>query len=181
MKNELFSLSRKVAAYKEVLAQTRAYRQSWKDGLKDKLVKFLENSVKEVDMPATVTVRSELENMEAVALSLGDVKSGMYQTVGSGRSIKRHLFKHNGSLIYQQLFNGKVIVMIQFPYIENYGEPKPPKTVAIYRPEELSDPFLIRHLEEFLQDIIDWEDFDDDEPSKKIGFEMNFTQPTNED
>jgi hypothetical protein len=88
------------------------------------------------------------------------------------------MIKHNGSLVYQQLFNGKIIVIIQYPFIENYGEPRPPKTVAIYRPEELSEPFLIRHLEEFIQEITDWEDFDDDEPNKKIGFSMNFNPPT---
>ena len=84
-------------------------------------------------------VRSDLENLEAIVISLGNVRSGMYQKLSG--DIKRHLIKHNGSLVYQQLFNGKVIVMIQFPYIENYGQPKPPKTIAIYRPEELKDPF----------------------------------------
>ena len=108
-------------------------------------------------------------------MNLGQVKSGMFQKVNS--DIERHLIKHNGSLIYQQLFNGKVIVLIQYPFIENYGEPRPPKTIAIYRPEELKDPFCVRHLEEFIQDMAEWEDYDDDEPSKKIGFELNFNPP----
>ncbi len=178
MKNELFNLSRKVASYKEVLAQTAAYRNAWKKGLKKKLVSFLEKAIKEVGLDAKVQTLPNLENLEAVAISLGDVKSGMYQKVGS--DVERHLVKHNGSLIYQQLFNGKIIVMIQFPFIENYGKPKQPKTIAIYRPEELKDPFLVRHLEEFIQDITDWEDYDDDEPSKKIGFELNFNPSVKE-
>ncbi len=172
MKDELFSFSRKVAHYKDVLAQTEAYRQAWKDGLKAKLIKFLEDAIKEVDLDATVEVRSELQNLEAIVLNLGTVKSGMYHKISD--EIERHLIKNNGSLIYQQLFNGKVIVMIQFPFIENYGEPKPPKTIAIYRPEELKDPFCVRHIEEFIQDMTNWEDYDDDEPNKKIGFELNF-------
>ena len=175
MRNDLFNLSRKVAQYKETLAQTAAYREAWKNGLKDQLIKFLEESIKEVDLEAKVETRNQLENMEAVVLTLGDARSGMYQKVNN--DFERHLIKHNGSLIYQQLFNGKIIVMIQFPFIENYGQPKPPKTIAIYRPEELKDPFCIRHLEEFMQDITDWEDYDDDEPSKKIGFELNFNPP----
>ncbi|MEO1262012.1 MAG: hypothetical protein AAFZ15_24625 [Bacteroidota bacterium] len=175
MKEEYFSLSRKVASYKEVLVQTAAYRKAWGSGLKDQLIAFLENAIKEVGLDAKVEVRSELQNLEAIVLNLGDVKSGMYQELNS--DIKRHLIKHSGSLVYQQLFNGKVIVMIQYPFIENYGQPKPPKTIAIYRPEELKDPFCIRHLEEFMQEITDWEDFDDDEPNKKIGFELNFNPP----
>ncbi len=178
MKNDLFSFSRKVSQYKEVLSQTEAYRQVWKDGLKAKLIKFLEDAIKEVDLDATVEVRNDLQNLEAIVLNLGTVKSGMYQMIN--QEIERHLIKNNGSLIYQQLFNGKVIVMIQFPYIENYGELKPPKTIAIYRPEELKDPFCVRHLEEFIQDMTNWEDYDDDEPNKKIGFELNFN-PTKEE
>src|SRR5690606_33387701 len=103
MNNELFNLSRKVAQYKEALLQTSAYRKAWNDGLKEKLIQFLESSIKEVGLQATVEVRSDFQNLEAVVLSLGQVKSGMYQQVNS--EVERHLIKHNGSLIYQQLFN----------------------------------------------------------------------------
>ncbi|HFA50011.1 MAG TPA: hypothetical protein ENJ95_13465 [Bacteroidetes bacterium] len=175
MKDELFNFSRKVAHYKEVLAHTEIYRKVWKDSLKDKLVTFLEGAVKEVGLDATVEVSSNLENLEAVSLSLGTVKSGMYKKINN--DFNRHMIKNNGSLIYQQLFNGKIIVIVQYPFIENYGEPRAPKTIAIYRPEELKDPFCVRHLEEFIQEITDWEDFDDDEPNKKIGFELNFPPP----
>ena len=70
------------------------------------------------------------------------------------------------SLIYQQLFNGKIIVMLVSPHIEGYGQPKPPLSLEILRPDELKVPFIIRHMESFLKDITDWEDFDDDEPQK---------------
>ena len=172
MRNDLFNLSRKVNHYKEVSANARAYREVWIKSLKNEIVTFLTEAAAEVGLDATVEVRSDVENLEAIVLSLGDVKSGMFTTLNS--KIKRHMIKHNGSLVYQQLFNGKIIVLIQYPYIENYGQPKTPKTVAIYRPEEMSHPFLVRHMEELIQNITDWEDYDDDEPTKKIGFELNF-------
>ncbi|MCB0643676.1 MAG: hypothetical protein KDC44_18640, partial [Phaeodactylibacter sp.] len=124
------------------------------------------------ELEAHIDMRSELENLEAILLSLGTVKSGMYQVVSEG--VQRDMIKHNGSLIYQQLFNGKVIVLLNYPYIENYGQPRPPKTIAIYRPEELKEPFFIRHLAEFITEITNWEDYDDDEPNKRIGFQLNF-------
>jgi len=60
--------------------------------------------------------------------------------------------------------------------IEGYGQPKPPKTIAIYRPEEVKPPFLVRHMEEFMREVTDWEDYDDDDkgPAQKIGYSMNF-------
>ncbi len=95
----------------------------------------------------------------------------MYQKVNE--HINRDLIKFNGALIYQQLFNGKIVVVINYPQIEDYSQPKPPKTIAIYRPEELKEPFLIRHLEEFVQEITNWEDYDDDEPMQRIGFQRS--------
>ena len=128
----------------------------------------------QVGLNGTVEVRSELENLEAIDLTLGTVRSGMSHRVNE--TIQRDLIKHNGALVYQQLFNGKVMVLIQYPYIEGYGEPRPPKTIAIYRPEELKDPYFIRHIEEFMQEITLWEDYDDDEPHQRIGFQLNFGQ-----
>jgi hypothetical protein len=80
--------------------------------------------------------------------------------------VKRTMIKSNGSLIYQQLFNGKIMVMIVSPYIEGYGQPKPPMTLEILRPDELKAPFIIRHVEAFLRDITEWEDYDDEQPHK---------------
>jgi len=177
MNREYVNLAKKVKNYQEILANTRVYRQVWKDELRDKIVDQLETISKEVGLDAKVEVKSDLENLEAIVFSLGTVKSGMYQEVND--SIKRHMIKQNGSLIYQQLFNGKVIVIINFPFIEGYGQPNPPKTVAIYRPEELKEPFFVRHMEEFITEVYNWEDYDDDEKpgaerDQKIGFKLNF-------
>lgn len=178
--SELTNLKRKVDQYKQIVANSRTYRSVWKESLKDVITSQLENIIKEVGLEtATIECRCEVENLEAIVLSLGTVKSGIYTDIGN--DIKRHLIKQNGSLVYQQLFNGKVIVMINYPYIENYGQPHPPKTIAIYRPEELKSPFIIRHFEDFVRDITDWEDYDDDEPNKRIGFKFNFDQPATMD
>jgi hypothetical protein len=169
---DLFNLQRKVDTYKEVLTNTQNYRNEWKTHLREDIVRTLTEIVNATGLAATVTTKSEIDNLEAVILSLGDMGSGLTQNIGT--QLKRELIKTNGSLIYQQLFNGKAIVLIQYPMIENYGEPRPPKTVAIYRPEELKEPFFVRHVEDFIKEITDWEDYDDDEPNKKIGFKMNF-------
>mgnify|MGYP006898432575 FL=1 len=108
--------------------------------------------------------------------TMGSVESGLSEQVGSG--LQRDLIKHNGTLVYQQLFNGKILVLINFPFIEKYGQPQPPKTIAIYRPEELKEPYFLRHMETFVADISNWEDYDDDapEPNQRIGFKLNFEE-----
>lgn len=180
MDSQLLSLKRKAAHYHEVLQNTDKYRKVWQDELKEMITRHLEDLQEELELAGSVECRSEMENLEAIVLSLGEMRSGIHQKVNE--EIKRHLIKHNGSLIYQQLFNGKIIVLINYPFIEGYGKPAPPKTVAIYRPEELKEPFFIRHMEEFLAEITRWEDYDDDapQPHQRIGFDMNFGSPQEE-
>lgn len=175
MNPDLINLNRKVKQYKDVLANTVQYRETWNESLAQQITDQLTQIVQEVGLEAKVERRAQLDNLAAIDLSLGTVRSGMAQRVNE--HVQRDLIKHNGVLVYQQLFNGKVMVIIQYPYIEGYGEPRPPKTVAIYRPEELKPPFILRHVEEFVQEITLWEDFDDDEPHQRIGFQLNFGRP----
>lgn len=173
---DIINLKRKVDRYKEVLDNTQRYRAIWKSGLRKLIVEQLTELAKAGGLECTVEERSDIENLETVVLSLGHVESGLGEPVGS--DMHRSLIKQNGSLVYQQLFNGKILVLVNFPFIEKYGEPQPPKTVAIYRPEELKEPYFQRHLETFVSDITAWEDYDDDapEPNQRIGFKMNFEQ-----
>lgn len=172
MDTQLFNLQRKVLQYKEVLQQTLIYRERWKENLKQEIKDQLTYLAQESGLEGTVEEKGELENLEAVSFSLGTVRSGMFQQVND--DFQRDLVKYKGALVYQQLFNGKVIVLIQYPFIEGYSEPKPPKTIAIYRPAELQPPFFVRHMETFITEITHWEDYDDDEPAQRIGFQMNF-------
>lgn len=172
MNTQLFNLQRKVKHYQEVLNNTQEYRKVWKEEFKAFVIKQLEQLIAALELDAKIEVKSEIENLEAIVFDLGEVKSGIYEVVND--DFHRHLIKNNGALIYQQLFNGKVIVIIQYPFIENYGKPRPPKTVGIYRPEELKEPFFIRHVEELITELTNWEDYDDDEPNQKIGFKFNF-------
>ncbi len=165
------TLIAKVNKYKQVLDNTQKYRKSWHDEIKPMLTLTLEDILKQADLPkAEVIVRDNIENLEAVVLELGRSSSGISENVDDS-GVKRTMIKSNGSLIYQQLFNGKIMVMLVSPYIEGYGQPKPPVSLEILRPDEVKAPFILRHMEAFLKDITDWEDFDDEEQKHTtIGF-----------
>ena len=172
---DLQNLQRKVARYHEVLQNTKQYREIWKKTLKKNIVAHLRSLMESGGLKAKILEVSDIENLEAVALTLGTSESGLGEDVGNG--LRRDLIKQNGSLVYQQLFNGKILVLINLPFIEKYGQPQPPKTIAIYRPEELKEPYFQRHVENFVTDVTVWEDYDDDqisEPNQRIGFKMNF-------
>ncbi len=171
---DYFNFQRKVEHYKDVLKNTEVYRKFWRENLKPALMEHLQRVATLAQLPCTVEERSEIINLEAIVLSLGHSQSGLGEPIGEG--MRRDLIKHNGSLVYQQLFNGKIMVLINYPYIERYGQPQPPKTLAIYRPEEIKEPYVVRHLETFMSEITYWEDYDDDRPdeNQRIGFKFNF-------
>lgn len=171
---ELNNLKRRVQQYKDIVENTTIYRQVWKDSLKTKIINQLTEIAKAIELNVVITVRQEMENLEAIMFSLGNQDSGLVHEEEGKPALP--LKKHNGSLIYQQLFNGKVVVMLQFPAIQGYGEPLPARQVGIYRPEELTEAFFVKHIDEFLKEVTNWEDYDDDDnpSSHKIGFRVNF-------
>ena len=130
---DTLNLKRKVTRYKEVLQNTINYRKAWKSTLRKNISEQLRALAAAGGLDAKVEIRDDIKNLEAVALTLGVAESGLGEPVGNG--LRRDLIKQNGSLVYQQLFNGKILVLINFPFIEKYGQPQPPKTIAIYRPE----------------------------------------------
>ncbi|MBX2891217.1 MAG: hypothetical protein KF734_09845 [Saprospiraceae bacterium] len=174
--SETNAFKKKVERYKEILENTQRYREAWQTGLRQTIIDRLKELAEAGGLECEIEERNDIENLEAVVLTLGHSESGLGEPVGG--ELRRDLIKQNGSLGYQQLFNGKILVLINFPYIEKYGQPQPPKTIAIYRPEELKDAYILRHIETFMTDITNWEDYDDDlpEPNQRIGFKMNFEQ-----
>ena len=170
---EYSNISAKVETYQTILSNTKNYRKEWGASLKDMIVDTLNDIITQTKLPAYVEVKDEIENLEVIGMSLGTEISGIAEKL-PGNKTKRPFIKSNGSLIFQQLFNGKIMIMIMYPYIEGYGQPKPPRTLEILRPHEMKIPFIIRYTEEFLKEVIEWEDFDDDVPEKMgmnpIGF-----------
>ena len=173
---EYNGLIAKVQRYQSVLANTKHYRERWISQLKDLIKGELENMIKISGLPAKVEMSDKIKHLEYIVLSLGAEESGISEIINE--KTDKPLIKNNGSLIYQQLFNGKIQVMIVYPFIEGFGEPKPPKMVAIYRPEEIKLPFLIRHVELFIKEVTQWEDFDDDDQvGTRIGFQAQNIPP----
>ena len=161
----------KVQRYHQILANTRTYRERWTSYLKAMIIEELNKMLEVTGLSGKVETSDKVRHLEYVMLSMGSEESGISEIISD--KVDKPLIKHNGSLIYQQLFNGKVQVMIAYPFIEGFGEPRQPRLVAIYRPEELKTPFLIRHMEDFIRELTQWEDLDDDDQQpNKIGFQL---------
>ena len=162
-------LQRKVNDYQNIRSNTRTYRQAWRDGLKQTIIDQLTAMKDGVGLGGKILTPDKVGNAEAVVLSMGKEASGIFARVDEDTN--KPLIKDFGSLVYQQLYNGKVQVLVFLPFIEGVIQPQPPKILGIYRPEELKVAYLERHMEEFVRLLTEWEDFDDDAPTQ-IGFHV---------
>lgn len=173
MATDFSALSTKVAKYHQILQNTKSYRKAWDDSIKVRIRDFIRTFIDETDIAGDIEVRKDLRNLESILFTLGVEPSGIYEPVSD--QFRKQLYKSNGMLVFQQLYNGKIIIMIAFPHIEEVAKPKQPKTLEIIRPEELTDEFMLRYLDSFLTEIIEWEDYDDDMP-QTIGFNKSFQE-----
>jgi len=149
-------LQSKVDAYNQILSNTDNYRKDWSDTLAPMITNGLEQIVKATGLNAVVEVKDNVKNLEVIVLNLGQDVSGIGEKL-EGSNSTRPMIKNKGALVYQQLFNGKLLILIMYPFIEGYGEPRPPRTLEILRPHEMKEPYLLRHVEEFMNEIISWE------------------------
>jgi len=160
---------KKVKSMNTVLKNTVKYRKEWDKTLKKMIINNLESIVKESGLDAEIIVHDQFEGLEAISLATGPKESGIYEKVSEG--VKKPLIRIGGMLMFQQLFNGKISIWVNYPYIEGIGDPKAPKMLEIVRPNELKDVNILRYTEEFVDAITEWEDFDDDlPPTPGIGF-----------
>ena len=164
-------LNRKVKEYQSVLQNTIDYRNAWKHELRARIVDDLNKMSAATGIKGTISFQENVGNAEVIVFSMGKSASCIFARVDSDTN--KPLIKDFGSLVYQQLFNGKIQVSIYYPFIEGFGQPQPPKMIAIYRPEEIKSAYVERHLEEFIRALTEWEDYDDDKQAAAIGFQMN--------
>ena len=159
----------KVNQLSGVMKNTHDYREVWDKSYKQMIIDTLEKLIQESNIQGEVKVNDHFEGLEAISLALETRDSGIYERITD--NTKRALIRNGGVLTYHQLFNGKIGILIGYPYIEGIGQPKMPKTVEIVRPEELKEINILRQVEQFIDEITEWEDFDDDKQSAhKIGF-----------
>ena len=170
MPTDISRLQNKVKNYHQVLQNTNSYRQAWQSKVKQFISSTLKNIVGQTGLKATIVEKNNIENLEAIVLDLGRSSSGIAENIENS-DVKRIMVKNNGAMIYQQLFNGKIMVMLVNPYIEGYGEAKSPHSLAILRPDEISEAAIFSHVESLLNDITEWEDYDDDDKHTKVAFQ----------
>ncbi len=128
--------------------------------MKATIMNTLKQAAEAAGLVCTVEERFDIVNLETVILSLGTSTSGLGESVSD--NVRRDLVKKRGigvPAVVQRQDSGDDQLPV---HRKTYGQPQPPKQIAIYRPEETNPPHFVRHLEEFITEITNWEDYDSD-------------------
>jgi len=165
------AIKERAAKYTDILQQVIDYRASWGESLKEFIKSQSETIITQTAVNAQIEIEERFENLESITISLGKSISGIVENVDG--LTKRTIIKDKGSLIFSQLFNGKVQAWMTYPMIEGLMQPKPPLMIGIYAPPEFNEDLILANFDEFFKQLIEWENYDDDQPGQpmnRIGF-----------
>ncbi len=160
------AIRERAAKYQDMLNQVLVYRETWEKTLKSFIMSTSEKVLEQTSITATIAVEERFENLESITISLGKSISGIAENIDD--ETKRNIIKDKGALIYSQLFNGKVQAWMTYPLIEGLMQPKPPRMLGIYGPPEFNVNLILGNFDEFFKELIEWENYDDDQPGQQI-------------
>ncbi len=150
--------------YTEVLQKVQQRRQCWQTQAKPFLVKFLGSITETFKLNWKAGANEMMQSLEAVYLVFDHEPSGIVEQ--SPFSVVQKM-KIGGFLSFSQTRNGQIVVWISYPFIDGMTEEKPKnETLETLEPEELSEEAVMRFIEKFLEEMIQWENDARDE----IGF-----------
>lgn len=175
------ALKERASKYTDILQQVVDFREEWGKNLKNFIKNKSESILKHTGINAQVEIEERFENLESITISLGKAISGIAENVDG--LTKRTIIKDKGSLIYSQLFNGKVQAWMTYPIIEGLMQPKPPHMLGIYAPGEFNEQLIMDNFDQFFKELIEWENYDDDQPGQemnRIGFGLPQSEPDSE-
>lgn len=95
-----------------------------------------------------------MENLDIIVLGFKNESSGI---VGQIQGVLKFFAKISGKLVYSQVYNGEVYVLIDYPYVENHVERQQPKFVGKFRPSDIDKDLILDHINEFLNEMLKWE------------------------
>jgi len=174
------AIKEKVEKYKDMLNKVEEWRGTWDKSLKKFILTESKKLFDSTGLDASITEEEKLKGLESISIKLGNKKSGIYEAEDNLKD-RKDFFKEYGTLVYSQLFNGKIQAWMTYPFIEGLMEPRPPKLIGIFAPPEFSEDLIVSNVESFLKDLIAWEDYDDDDPNSppkaQIGFGATLDSP----
>lgn len=164
MKDKFDNLAPLIDMYKNEMAAVGTRRKEWSERVKPMLISIFERLIERFQLPCHVGSHHQLKNQDTIFLAFDDLPSGVENT-----ETQEVFIKQGGGLAYSQNVNGKISVLIVYPYIHGIkGEAGASKEISIYKPHTITEDLVLRHLDKFFRQSVQWECF----LREPIGYKM---------
>lgn len=150
----LEDLRERVEQFRQGQEQIEENRALWANECKQLLINTLNDFISHFKLNCKVQEVNTYKNYEAVNLTFGNSRSGI---VKEKENEVKYFNKFGGALSFSQSCNGRIDVLILFPFIEEITDKTDKKVLVQVRPTELDTPFIYRQIGKFLNEIIKWE------------------------
>ncbi len=156
--------------YLSTLTKTSERRKLWTSETKNIIIETLTAIQKTFKMGWRIQKLEQTENYQTINIHIDNHSSGIIQTNNNGTSIKSFT-KYGGYLAYCQSYNGKINVIIGFPYIEEWVSQMDIKVIATIEPNEVTEELITNNIIHFLKTMEEWEG-KDREPREPVGYKL---------
>lgn len=155
--------------YKVSVQNMLERREEWKAEIRDRIKQVLISLRERTDIQLNVDVNEDLDNLNAVILGLPNKPSGIAE-LGydpfKGEFPVKQFTKTEGYLSFNQVYNGQIVVVINYPYIEDKVSQRGAAVNGYYEPKDLTTNTIIGIVADFFDAMTKWEN----ETRQPIGF-----------
>lgn len=167
------------AAFEEycgVVSQVEERHTHWNTSTKQEIFRVL-SSISGDLKPLKAVQEGSIRNFDTVCLGFPPTPTSIVLREGNGA---KGLTRFGGYLFYSQVFNGRILVGISYPYVEQLQDPSPNKGIALLDPTEITEQKILEHVNIFLREITEAERTismrDDLHNKRPIGFTVAETE-----
>jgi hypothetical protein len=156
--------------YTDTLKKVNERRELWTNETKTNIINTLTLVKDTFKFDWQVQRLEGTKNYQTINICFNKKNSGIVdvkidEVTGKEKGFKAYT-KSGGYLAFCQSYNGKINVIIGFPYIDEWVSQMDAKVIDTIEPELVTEELISKHVVNFLETMTDWEGKD----RESIGF-----------
>jgi len=153
--------------YTETVSKVNERRDLWTNETKVKIIETLTLVKDSFKFEWHVQKLEQTLNFQTINICFNQKNSGTVDVIiDTETKVYKTYTKYGGYLAYCQSYNGKINVIIGFPYIDELVYKRDIKVIYTIEPEQVTEELISKHVVMFLETMAEWEGKD----RESIGF-----------
>lgn len=148
-------LEKRVIEYEDSIETVVEKRILWNTEIKNMITGILKTAEETYKIGWRVQELSWIHTNEAVNITFVSFPADLIEKTNK---IPTYQFLQGGSLVFSQMYNGDVEILVLFPALENSASfDNDLIELGIYDPNEITEKLIIEKIDEFLKEMIKWD------------------------